>query len=430
MTTVVISDVAKTGLKDGLDEIFAPFGGVGQVLPDAGTVYVKPNGVHFSPGTHTSPEVLDAVLAYLRDHGYRKLAVMENCTHGNFTRLVFHLTGYKRICKKHGARPVYLDEGPTVSVTRPDEEAPIEIPRMLHEELVANRGANSYLAVPRLKTHSMTVVTLGIKGQQAFPIDRHRMHEHNDRLHARLARLLALIRPDFTLIDGLVATIHGHFPATRLLKESTAPLNVLIGGADAVAVDAVGAKALGYDLEEVEHLRLAHEWGLGNGDLSTVRVVGPLGRFQTRYPHRLLRAFPPDVRIVSGKTRACVEGCKGNPECVLEMLYNDFRGQGGFTLIYGEGIDSSELEDLPGDILVVGPCAVAETKDILSQAYPDRRVYFVDEHNDLMSVTTYMARIMGVPPLRMVPANPLLSVLLLAQAKLRGLNSRVPPILG
>lgn len=430
MTAVVIADVYRNGLDVGIDEIFAPFGGVERVLPLEGTVYVKPNAVHFTPGALTSSKVIDALLAYLRDHGYRKLALMENCTNGNFTRLVFHVAGYNRLCKRYKARPVYLDEGPTVSVTLPGESQPIEISKLLHEDLIVDRGANSYLALPHLKTHSMTVVSLGVKGQQAFPLDRYRMGEHNDRLHARLARLYALIRPDFCIIDGLTATIHGHFPAQRLLKQSTVPMNILIGGADTVAVDAVGAKVLGYELEDVEHLRLVHVQGLGNGDLSHIRVMGPLGRFQTRYPYQLLRAFPPDVRIVQGKSRACIEGCKGNPECLMEVLYNDFGGQGGFTLIYGQGIEPTELEDLPGDILVVGPCAVAETKERLLRAYPDRKVYFVNEHNDLMSLATYLARIMKVKPLQMVPTNPLVVAALLGIARLRGLNSRVPPLLG
>ena len=93
MSTVVIADVVR-GLKPAIEEIFAPHGGIEGVIPpqskdDGGTVYIKPNGIHFTPHTHTDPAVLEALLAYLRDHGYTRLAVMESCTGGNFTRLVF-----------------------------------------------------------------------------------------------------------------------------------------------------------------------------------------------------------------------------------------------------------------------------------------------------------------------------------------------------
>jgi len=431
MATVVIADASR-GLKEALDEVFAPFGGVRRALPPpSGTLYIKPNGIHFTPHTHTDPRVLEALLAYLRDHGYQRLAVMESCTGGNFTRLVFKVTGYDRICRRYGARSVYLDEGPTVEVVLEGEESPIRIPRLLHDEIV-NRGGNLYLSLPKLKTHSMATVTLGVKNQQAFPVDADRMDRHTHAtLHRRLAALYRLTRPDFCIIEGLTATAHGHFPPTALLDECLVRMDVLIGGADTLAVDVVGARVLGYGLDEVEHLRLCAEWGLGEGDLSRIQVVGlPLERFTRRLPHTLLGRFHPQVRIVQGRERACVEGCRGNSECILEMLTNDYGGRGGWTLIFGKGFAPEDLEGLPGDILLVGPCAVEELEATLRARYPDRRIYTVPAHNDLMLNTRYQARLSGVTPVRMVPLNPLVSALTLLSARLHGLTARVPPLLG
>jgi hypothetical protein len=112
------------------------------------------------------------------------------------------------------------------------------------------------------------------------------------------------------------------------------------------------------------------------------------------------------------------------------MLTNDYQGKGGWTLICGSGFEETDLDDLPGDILVVGPCACEEVGDALAQRYPDRRIYRVEEHNDLMTNTRYQARLMGVTPVTMVPLNPLVSALTLLQARLHGLTARVPPLLG
>jgi uncharacterized protein (DUF362 family) len=431
MTTVVIADATR-GLKEALDEVFCLFGGVRKALPQrGGTVYVKPNGIHFTPHTHTDPRVLEAVLAYLCDHGYDRLAVMENCTGGNFTRLVFKVTGYDRICARYGAEAVYLDEGPTVEVPLEGEDAPVHVSRRLHDEIL-HRGDNLYLSLPKLKTHSMATVTLGVKNQQAFPVHLDRMEQHTHAtLHRRLAMLYRLTRPDFCVVEGLTATAHGHFPPTSLLGECLVEMNVLIGGPDTLAVDAVGAKVLGYDVQEVEHLRLCSVWGLGEANLSRIRVQGlPLDGFVQRLPCTLLGRFHPDVRIVRGRERACVEGCRGNSECILEMLTNDYAGRGGWTLIFGWGFLPQDLEDLPGDILLVGPCAVAELEATLRARYPDRRIYTVPAHNDLMLNTRYQARLAGVTPVRMVPLNPIVSALTLLQARLRGLTARVPPLMG
>jgi uncharacterized protein (DUF362 family) len=438
MSTVVIADTTQ-GLKPALEAIFAPHGGVEAVIPrDSTTVYVKPNGIHFTPHTHTDPAVLEATLAYLCDHGYTHLAVMESCTGGNFTRLVFKITGYTDICRRYGAEPVYLDEGPTVEVDLRDGTR-ARVSRRLYEAII-HQGANPstgsgrsfYLSIPKLKTHSMATVTLGVKNQQAFPVDADRMEQHShSTLHRRLAALYDLTQPDFCIIEGLTATAHGHFPPTALLDECLVPMNILIGGPDTLAADVVGARVLGYALDEVEHLRLCAEWGLGQGDLSQIDLRGvELSHFTARLPHTLLRRFHPDVRWVIGRTKACVEGCRGNSECIQEMLYNDYHGHGGWTLVCGSGFEEVDLDDLPGDILVVGPCACQEVGDALEWRYPNRRIYQVPEHNDLMTNTRYQAHLMGVTPVKMVPQNPLSSALTLLQAKVHGLTARVPPLLG
>ena len=429
---VTIADTT-SGLAAAFDAVFAPYGGVAKVIPAGSKVHIKPNAIHFSPGMHTDPAVVDALLAYLGDHGYRRLALMENSSHGLSTRLVFTVNGYVDLARRHGAELIYLDEGPTVPYTLEGEEAPIRIPRRLYETFIdpSRRPGNFYLGLPKLKTHSMTTMTLGVKNQQAFPIDADRMHFHNHKtLHVRLARLYRMVQPDFCIIEGVTAIFNGHVPPKALLKESSVQLNVLIGGQDTVAVDTVGSKVMGYAIEEVEHLRLAAEWGLGEGRLESIEVVGDLSRFQQRYPYALLGRFPPDVRIVEGRERACVEGCKGNTECTLEILSNDYPSQGGFTIVFGKGFDEADLEDLPGDILVVGACAINDRGADLRRRYPGRRIIEVDAHNDLRGITAGLATLMKIRPVDLVPLNPLRSLWILLQAKLHGLNSRMPPLLG
>jgi len=429
---VTIADTTK-GLPAAFDAVFAAHGGVAKVIPAGSKVHVKPNGIQFFPGHHTDPAVVDGLLGYLREHGYTRLALMENASQGVATRIVFAVNGYADIAKRHGAEAVYLDEGPTVPYTLDGEDEPIGISRRLFDTFIDpdRSPGNFYLSLPKLKTHSMTTVTLGVKNQQAFPIHADRMHFHNhETLHVRLARLYRMVQPDFCIIEGVTAIFNGHIPAPSLLKESSVKLNILIGGRDTVAVDTVGCKVLGYAIDEVEHLRLAAEWGLGEGRLDSIEVIGDLNRFQTRYPFALLRRFPPNVRIVQGRERACVEGCKGNTECALEIIGNIHPAQGAFTIVFGKGFEDADLEGLSGDILVVGNCAVTERGADLRRRYPNRRIIEVDAHNDIRGISAGVATMMKVRPMNMVPLHPLRSGWLFLQAKLHGLNSRVPPLLG
>ncbi|MGD8399012.1 MAG: hypothetical protein PVG11_09165, partial [Anaerolineae bacterium] len=229
---------------------------------------------------------------------------------------------------------------------------------------------------------------------------------------------------------------HGHFPSQALLDECLVPMNVLVGGDDTLAVDVVAARMLGYGLDEVAHLRLCAEWGLGEADLLHVKLHGvPLHRFEGRLPHTLLRRFHPDVHWVVGREKACVEGCRGNSEAIQEMLCNDYAAPGrlpggGWTLVCGSGFEPEDLDDLPGSILVVGPCACDEVGDTLRARYRHRHIYWVPEHNDLAENTRYQARLMGVRPLGLVPIHPIASAWTLIRARLHGLTARVPPILG
>jgi uncharacterized protein (DUF362 family) len=429
---VVLTKVGGRDYANVFDEIFSAFGGLESLIEPGKRVLIKPNAVHFSPQTYTDPGVLESLLAYLIDHGFTELGVMENVTGGNFSRLVFHAIGYTGICKRYGAEPIFLDEGPTAVVRLRGEEVETRIPQRLHDDLVRHRQDSFYLSLPTLKTHSMSKVTLGVKNQQAFPIHIDRIHRHNaETLHHRLAALFQLIRPDFCIIEGLNAVIHGHFPATSLLAESTVPMDLMIGGADTLAVDAVGARVLGYSVDEVEHLRICREWGLGEGDLSNIEVVGEsLEDYTERYPFELLGRYHPDVGIIIGRERACIEGCRCNSLCIQEMLANDHGGCGGWTLVFGKGIDKDQLADATGDILVIGPCASAELREWLPERFPDRKLYFVDACNDLARNTHYQAKLMGVRPLKLSPVGPLASVWLLLLARLHKTTARLPALLG
>jgi hypothetical protein len=50
--------------------------------------------------------------------------------------------------------------------------------------------------------------------------------------------------------------------------------NLILAGADQVAIDAVAAKMMGFDPMSIPYIRLAHERGLGCGDPRTIKVIG------------------------------------------------------------------------------------------------------------------------------------------------------------
>ena len=426
MEKVVVAELSDKPLVQKIEDIFAAFGGILAALPTKEQVFIKPNAGHFAPYACTSPQVLAALLSYLRDHGYDRLRVMDSSRQGLFTRLVFRALEYDTICRRFGAKPVYLDERETVPIALDGESEPVEIPRVVYEELIVRQGQNIYLSLPKLKTHSMTTVSLNIKGQQAFVKGTHRSRNHNYRLHRHLTSLYRLIQPDFSLIDGTQALANGHCPPSTSLEHSLIDTNVLIGGKDALAVDVVGSRVLGYKTGEIDHLRLATEMELGTGRLEHIKIVGDVSHFTQQCSHQMPGHLPDDIDIVEGRTRACQEGCKGGTKWILEVLHSDYGGTGNFSIVYGKGIDLAALQSLRGDILIVGPCAVSETEAPLHQFYPNRRIYVIHEHINLGRLTAYLSKMMGVERPRLIPLSRLQTTWLAEQARLNCLAAKAP----
>jgi len=414
MTKVVVRDLTDS-LVDDVAAVFAPFGGIRRMAGDR-AVLVKPNGVHFLPGQATENRLLEALFRHLKDQGAVEIFLMENCTAGNLTRAVFAALGWDKLCRRYGVKPVYLDEGPVRRVELSGENAPMRFPEWLCKRLIDEPEANFYLSVPRLKTHSMSHVTLGIKNQMGLLIHEDRMKDHNHLLGDKLTRILTRFRPDFTLVEGLTATIYGHFPITRDLEKSIVDARVLIGGDDVAAVDTVGARVLGYQASEIDHIRIAGDKGLGCTDLGAIEVIGSLDRFTERYPYMPEIEIPHDIRMVYGKDMACYQGCRGNTEIALYMFASDYGGKGGFNVIMGKGVELEEIAGLSGDFLVVGPCAAKEVGHRLAREYPDRRILIVPEHNDLAQMSGKLARLMRPRLIRNLPVNPLRAIWIILTA--------------
>jgi uncharacterized protein (DUF362 family) len=111
------------------------------------------------------------------------------------------------------------------------------------------------------------------------------MHTHLSR---NIVDLASVIRPSLAVIDGIIAG-EGHETSGDPVE-----MNLVIAGADPVAVDSVGAAVMGIPPESVKHLRLAEEAGLGTSRLDRIQVLGePVEKvkrkFRTSFVSKILR---------------------------------------------------------------------------------------------------------------------------------------------
>ena len=74
----------------------------------------------------------------------------------------------------------------------------------------------------------------------------------------------------FAVMDG---TFAGEGPGPGCMTPHVK--NVILASADQVAIDAVAAKMMGFDpLRDCKYIRLAHDRGLGCGDVGKIQIVG------------------------------------------------------------------------------------------------------------------------------------------------------------
>ncbi len=429
-TKVVLADTTK-GIPRAVKAIFEHFGQGEALLRSSRDVYIKVNAVGPEPNVYTDPEVLRAVIIYFKNCGAKSVYVMENCTQANFTRLVFQGTGYSRICKETGAIPVFLDETAAVPIFLAGIEEFIDISRFVFERLVEKRTENLYLSLPKLKTHSMSQVTLSIKNQFGLVHQHSRIADHNYRLHQKFADIYRVLRPDFSLIDGLIATTHGHYPTAYHADKCVVPMNLLIGGCDPLAVDVVGAGLMGFGVQDVKHLELCRAAGMGIGDMDRIDIVNQ-NLFEERKQQltcELLGDFPPDLTFIRGQERCCPEGCRRNTESVVEMIYRDHGGRGGFTILMGMGIDRQVVDRITGRVHIAGSCAVQEHGVALQARLGKRKVTMSPGCNDLALTVYGLCRQMKVHPIQLSQVDPLRSAALLIMARLRGSRANIVPLI-
>jgi hypothetical protein len=126
--------------------------------------------------------------------------------------------------------------------------------------------------LPTIKCHIYTTTTGAMKNAFGGLLNTHRHYTHS-WIHETLVDLLAIqkeLHPGiFAIMDGTTAG-DGQGPRTHrpVVK------NVILAAADQVAIDAVCAKMMGFDPLSIDYIRLAHERGLGVGDVREIEVVG------------------------------------------------------------------------------------------------------------------------------------------------------------
>ena len=227
---------------------------------------------HYYPACSTTPWQLEGVIRELSGSGYEALTPTHNGTVVVDAHAGAVANKHRQVEAKYGLDPVHLED---VEWVRYEPKAEMSVLGDVYPDGIRIPEfliGKNIVHLPTMKTHVFTTITGAMKNAFGGLLNFKRHYTHSV-IHETLVDLLKIqmeIHPGvFAVVDG---TFAGDGPGPRAMRWHTK--NVIVAGADQVAVDAVSARMMGFDPTSIGFIRLAHEAGLGCGDVESVEIVG------------------------------------------------------------------------------------------------------------------------------------------------------------
>lgn len=226
-------------------------------------------------GANTTPWQLEGVIRALKDAGYGKIVCVQNETVVTDAFKGERLNKYVPIFRKYGIEVLYnfketdvrwITYKPRAQMRVLDDIFPdgIKIPDYF--------VGKNILHLPTVKCHIYTGTTGSMKNAFGGLLNSRRHYTHSV-IHETLCDLLAIQKEIhtgiFTVMDGTVAG-NGPGPRTMIPVDK----DLMLASADSTAIDAVAAKLMGFDPENLAFIRIAQASGLGVGRLADIEVKG------------------------------------------------------------------------------------------------------------------------------------------------------------
>lgn len=332
-------------------------GGLGELVTYRTRVLVKPNLVRPSEsgtGVITDSRVTEAVCTLVLEQHPARVVIGEGAGYGYDvsgaradTLDAFMRSGTSGVAERLGIDYIDLNRDDAVDVAIPGCYVmdSVKIAKTVVESDVI-------ISVPTLKTHRRTIVTLSLKNMKGVMPSREKRKTHQLGLERAIVDLNTLVKPDFTVVDGLVG-LGGLWEG-----EDTENMNLILAGHDPVAVDAVGATIMGFDPSRILMLELAGERGLGTLDMTRIETRGERpAAVAKRFidPQRAFAQRYPGVRLYDEQSCTACEGELQSPLFYIrEAGYADHLD--GLTVLMGRQRDPPPVTE---KTIVMGRCVHA-----------------------------------------------------------------------
>jgi uncharacterized protein (DUF362 family)/Pyruvate/2-oxoacid:ferredoxin oxidoreductase delta subunit len=237
-------------------------GGMGHYVRPGMNVLLKPNLLSArtpEEAVDTHPEVVRAVGRLVKESGGKVSIGDSPGGYGKNIDEIFERSGMKRMAMEEGFELLRF----TTS-------------RFIHGIPIARHvlECDSMISIPKLKTHSITVLTAAIKNTYGtvtglYKAECHSRSPREEDFVKIIAKVYAISTPQLNILDGIVG-MEGDGPAAGEPRA----MNAVMAGEDAVAIDACVARMMGLSPLDVLTTKTAYAAGMGEADPSRIEIAG------------------------------------------------------------------------------------------------------------------------------------------------------------
>jgi len=244
--------------------------------PQAPTILKDNISWHYPfPSANTTPWQLEGTIMALRKAGHTDLSCVQNETVVINAFKGEDLNLYSPILRRYCIPVLYNFKDEDMTWMRYEPQGEMLVLDEIYPEGIHIPDyffGKNIMHLPTVKCHIYTTTTGAMKNAFGGLLHTYRHYTHS-WIHETLVDLLTIqqeIHPGiFAVMDGTTA---GNGPGPRTMTPEVK--NVILASADQVAIDAVAAKMMGFDPLSIDYIRLAHERGLGVGDVGQIELVG------------------------------------------------------------------------------------------------------------------------------------------------------------
>lgn len=256
-------------------------GGIGKFVKGGNKVLLKPNFVAPRPqhaGATTDLRVLEEIVNEVRDCGATPI-VAESSGIEFDTDLTFKILGVKDWADREGIELVNVDREKSVKV-KIDNGCILKtvlVPRIV-------KNVDIIINVPKIKTHVLTTVSLGLKNIMGLLLPSEKRKMHTRGLEYAIMDLKRAITPDLTVVDGIIA-----MQSDGAVYGDPINLGVIVSGENVIGVDYVCCRIMCVEAEEVAYFKRAfgafnpNDLQVLGEDIDLVKKTFVLPRKKTAY---------------------------------------------------------------------------------------------------------------------------------------------------